>query len=118
MRYLLLIYVNEAELTDDYHEKCRADAAKLIDELRAERKYVSAAPLERVAAATSVRVREGKTIVTDGPFAETREQLGGYLLIDAANLDEALAVAARFPVATRGTVEVRPIAELPGLPRG
>jgi hypothetical protein len=66
--------------------------------------------------ATSVRVRDGKRLVTDGPFAETREQLGGYFLIDAANLDEALAVAARIPMARKGTVEVRPVIEIPGLP--
>jgi hypothetical protein len=66
--------------------------------------------------ATSVRLRDGKRLVTDGPFAETREQLGGYFLIDAANLDEALAVAARIPMARKGTVEVRPVIEIPGLP--
>jgi hypothetical protein len=61
-------------------------------------------------------LRDGKRLVTDGPFAETREQLGGYFLIDAANLDEALAVAARIPMARKGTVEVRPVIEIPGLP--
>jgi hypothetical protein len=66
--------------------------------------------------ATSVQVRNGKRLVTDGPFAETREQLGGYFLIDAKNLDEALAIAARIPMARKGTVEVRPIIELSGLP--
>ena len=66
--------------------------------------------------ATSVRVRDGKRLVTDGPFAETREQLGGYFLIDAKNLDEALNVAARIPMARKGTVEVRPVIEIPGLP--
>ena len=66
--------------------------------------------------ATSVRVREGKRFVTDGPFAETREQLGGYYLIDAKDLDEAIAIAARIPMAKKGTVEVRPVIEIPGLP--
>jgi hypothetical protein len=66
--------------------------------------------------ATSVRVRDGKRLITDGPFAETREQLGGYFLIDAKNLDEALVIAARIPMARRGTVEVRPVIEIPGLP--
>lgn len=65
--------------------------------------------------ATSVRVRDGKKLVTDGPFAETREQLGGYYLIDAENLDEAIAIAGRIPAARKGTVEIRPIVELPGL---
>ncbi len=67
--------------------------------------------------ATSVRVRDGKRLVTDGPFAETREQLGGYFLIDAKDLDEALGVAGRIPMARKGTVEVRPVIEIPGLPR-
>jgi hypothetical protein len=66
--------------------------------------------------ATSVRVREGKRLVTDGPFAETREQLGGYFLIEAKNLDEAIAIAGRIPMARKGTVEVRPVIEIPGLP--
>jgi hypothetical protein len=66
--------------------------------------------------ATSVRVREGKRLVTDGPFAETREQLGGYFLIDAKNLDEAIGIAAKIPMARKGTVEVRPVIEIPGLP--
>ena len=68
------------------------------------------------ATATSVRVREGKRMVTDGPFAETREQLGGYFLVDANDLDEALSIAERIPMARSGTVEVRPVVELPGLP--
>jgi hypothetical protein len=66
--------------------------------------------------ATSVRVREGKRLVTDGPFAETREQLGGYFLVDAKNLDEAISIAAKIPMARKGTVEVRPVIEIPGLP--
>jgi hypothetical protein len=70
-----------------------------------------------VATATSVRVRDGKRLVTDGPFAETREQLGGYFLIEAKDLDEALGIAARIPGAKKGTVEVRPMLELPNLPQ-
>jgi hypothetical protein len=66
--------------------------------------------------ATSIRVRNGKRIVTDGPFAETREQLGGYFLIEANNLDEAIGIAARIPMARRGTVEIRPVIDIPGLP--
>jgi hypothetical protein len=77
---------------------------------------VSANPLQPVATATSVRVREGKPIVTDGPFAETREQLGGYFLVDAKDLNEAIAIAGRIPGARKGTVEVRPVVEIPGLP--
>jgi hypothetical protein len=69
-----------------------------------------------VATATSVRVREGKRLVTDGPFAETREQLGGYFLIEAEDLDEAIAIAGRIPSVHKGTVEIRPLLELTGLP--
>ena len=66
--------------------------------------------------ATSVRVRKGKRFVTDGPFAETHEQLGGYFLIDAQDLDEAIGLAAGMPMARKGTVEIRPVLEIPGLP--
>src|SRR5439155_1401006 len=78
--------------------------------------YVAASPLEPTATATSVRVRGGKQVVRDGPFAETKEQLGGYFLIDASDLDEAIAIAARIPMARRGTVEVRPVVQLADLP--
>ncbi|MGH8164744.1 MAG: YciI family protein, partial [Rhodanobacteraceae bacterium] len=84
--------------------------------LHAAGQFLGAAPLQPTATATSVRVREGKRLVTDGPFAETREQLGGYFLIDARNLDEALDIAARIPGASHGTVEVRPVLEVAGLP--
>jgi len=66
--------------------------------------------------ATSIQVRGGKRLVTDGPFAETREQLGGYFLVEAKNLDEALDIAARIPMVRKGTVEVRPVIDIPGLP--
>jgi hypothetical protein len=75
--------------------------------------YVASAPLHPTATATSIRVRDGKPLVTDGPFAETREQLGGYWLIDVPDLDAAIAVAARIPGARRGSVEIRPVVELP-----
>jgi hypothetical protein len=89
-----------------------------IDEqaLRLNGQYLAANPLHPTSMATSVRVRDGKRLVTDGPFAETREQLGGYFLIDANDLDEAIAIAARIPMARKGTVEVRPVVEVPGLP--
>ena len=77
---------------------------------------MGASPLHSVSTATSVRVRDGKKLVTDGPFAETREQLGGYFLIEAQDLDEAIAIAKRIPSATKGTVEIRPVVELSGLP--
>jgi hypothetical protein len=77
---------------------------------------LAALPLHPVATATSVRVRNGKQLVTDGPFAETHEQLGGFFLIEARDLDEAIGIAARIPSARKGTVEVRPVLELSGLP--
>jgi hypothetical protein len=92
------------------------DSAQLAQDLQANRRYLSANPLQPVAMATSVRVREGKRLVTDGPFAETREQLGGYFLIDAKKLDDAIGIAGKIPGARKGTVEVRPVMEIPGLP--
>jgi hypothetical protein len=116
MRYLLLIYSDEGDWTEDEHKHCIAESTQLSHELARSGQYLAAAPLQPVAAATSVRVREGKRLVTDGPFAETREQLGGYFLIEAEDLDEAIAVAGRIPAARKGTVEVRPVLDLAGLP--
>jgi hypothetical protein len=118
MKYLLLIYMNEKAMDQAEREQCYGDSTQLCQELAAKGQFLGANPLQPVATATSVRVRDGKRLVTDGPFAETREQLGGYFLIDAKNLDEALAVAARIPGARKGTVEVRPVLEIPGLPTG
>jgi hypothetical protein len=78
--------------------------------------YLDAAPLQPISATTSVKVRDGIRIVTDGPFAETREQIGGYFLVDARDLDEAIDIAGRIPGARIGTVEVRPVREVEGLP--
>jgi hypothetical protein len=91
---------------------------QLTHDLNASGHYLDAAPLHPTPTATSVRLREGKRLVTDGPFAETREQLGGYFLIDAKDLDEAIGIAARIPAARFGTIEVRPVIELAGLPAG
>jgi hypothetical protein len=88
----------------------------ICEELAGQGKFVDASPLQSVSTAVSVRVRDGRTLVTDGPFAETTEQLGGYYVLDLADLDEAIAVAARLPPATKGTVEIRPLAALDGLP--
>jgi len=90
-------------------QKIYADTVKIQEELEARGQYLDGHPLYPSSSATSVRVRDGKRLVTDGPFAETREQLGGYYLIDAKNLDEATAIAARIPGARFGCVEVRPI---------
>jgi hypothetical protein len=113
---MLLIYGDEQLLNETEREQCYAESTRLAHQLNAAGRYLAAAPLHSTSSATSVRVREGKRLVTDGPFAETREQLGGYYLIDAKDLDEAIAVAARIPGARWGTVEIRPVVELAGLP--
>jgi hypothetical protein len=116
MRYLLMIYINEQAMTETERNECYVESAQLAQDLNASGNYLATAPLHPVSTATSVQVREGKRIVTDGPFAETREQFGGYFLIDAKDLDEALGIAARIPGARKGTVEVRPVMEVHGLP--
>jgi hypothetical protein len=116
MKYMLLIYSAEGVWTEETRAQCMADSTKLCHELAAREQFLGASPLHPVATATCVRVRNGNRLTTDGPFAETTEQLGGYYLIDVANLDEAIAVAGRIPAASKGTVEIRPIFELSGLP--
>ncbi len=116
MRYMLLIYGDEQALDQAEREQCYRESTELAHRINSAGQYLAAAPLHPTSTATSVRVREGKRLVTDGPFAETREQLGGYFLIDARDLDEAIAIAARIPMARRGTVEVRPVIEVAGLP--
>ena len=116
MKYLLLIYMGENAMSEGEREQCYKDSTQVCHDLKATDQFISASPLQPVSTATSVRVREGKRMVTDGPFAETREQLGGYFLIDAKDLDGAIAVASKIPAAKKGTVEIRPIIELEGLP--
>jgi hypothetical protein len=116
MKYMLLIYTNENAWTDDERQHCYSESTNLTHELNARGQYLGASPLLPVASATSVRIRDGKRLVTDGPFAETHEQLGGYFLVEATDLNEAIAIAARIPGARKGTVEVRPVMELAGLP--
>ncbi|AFZ05088.1 YCII-related protein [Oscillatoria nigro-viridis PCC 7112] len=116
MKYILLIYSDEKAWTESDLQQCYVKSLQLTQELQANGQYLGASPLHSIATATSIRVRDGKKLVTDGPFAETREQLGGYFLIDAEDLDEAIAIAARIPSASKGTVEIRPIVELSGLP--
>jgi hypothetical protein len=113
---MLLIYLDEQALSDAERELCYAESAQIAQDLQTKKQYLAAAPLHPTSMATSVRVRDGKRLVTDGPFAETREQLGGYFLVDAKDLDEALRIAARIPGARTGTVEVRPVMEVAGLP--
>jgi hypothetical protein len=116
MKYMLLVYLDEKALTDAERQDCYVKSAQLARDLSSNGNYLSAGPLHPVATATSVRVREGKRLVTDGPFAETREQLGGYYLVEAADLDEAMGIAERIPVARLGTIEIRPVLDIPGLP--
>ena len=116
MKYMLLVYLDENCLDEVERQRCYADSAQLTRELHEQGKYIGAGPLHPTTTATSVRVRDGKRLVTDGPFAETREQLGGYYLIDAHDLDEALKIAERIPAAKHGTVEIRPVLEISGLP--
>jgi hypothetical protein len=113
---MLLIYLDEQALSENERQECYAESIQLAHQIHASGQYLAANPLQPTSMATSVRVRDGKRFVTDGPFAETREQLGGYFLVEAQNLDEAIAVAARIPMARKGTVEVRPVIDIPGLP--
>ena len=97
-------------------EQCYGESVELTHDLNSSGHFLAAAPLHPTSTATSVRVRDGRRLVTDGPFAETREQLGGYFLIDAQDLDQAIGIAARIPAARWGTVEIRPVIELAGMP--
>ena len=116
MRYMLLIYLDERSLGEAERAECYAESTRLAQALDSSGQYLASAPLEPTSTASSVKVRDGKRIVTDGPFAETHEQLGGYFLVEARDRDEALEIAARIPMARKGTVEVRPVIEIPGLP--
>ena len=116
MKYMLLVYMDEQAMSDEERQHCYVESAQLTQDLNAKGQYLAAGPLHSVATATSVRVRDGKRVVTDGPFAETREQLGGYYVVEAKDLDEAMAIAERIPPARYGTIEIRPLMEIEGLP--
>ncbi len=116
MQYMLLIYAEEQALAETQREQCYIESANFAHQLQASGNYLAAAPLHSVSTATSVRFRDGNRMVTDGPFAETREQLGGYFLIEAENLDEAIDIASRIPAGRWGTVEIRPVVNVPSLP--
>jgi hypothetical protein len=116
MTYMLLIYLEENSLSESERDRCYRDSAAFARELDAQGQYLSAAPLHPTSTATSVRVRDGKRVITDGPFAETREQLGGYFIIQAENLDQAIDIAGRIPAGRWGTIEIRPVLEIAGLP--
>ena len=117
MKYMLLIYLEENCLNDVERAHCYVESAQLAQRLHANGQFLATAPLEPVALTKSVQMRNGNRFITDGPFAETREQLGGFFLIEAKDLDEAIGVAAQIPGARVGTVEIRPVIELPGLPQ-
>jgi hypothetical protein len=114
MKYMLLIYHDEQSwdgITEAERQQVYLEYRNLRGELESRGKFLSGSELQPITTATTVRVRDGKELVTDGPFAETHEQLGGYFLIEATDLDEATAIAARIPSARTGTIEVRPLAE-------
>jgi hypothetical protein len=115
VNYILLIYANEAEWTvhsDEQREAVMREHEQLERDLRNAGQYRGCGGLEPTAAATSLRVRDGKAVVTDGPFVETKEQLGGYYVIEAKDLYEAIAIASRIPTTAEGGVEIRPVADL------
>lgn len=119
MRYMLLCYDDEQaweQAGAAALEQAMGEAVALTHELDKQGQYVLAAPLQPAATGTNVRVRDGKPVVTAGPYAETREVLGGFYIVDVENLEQAIAIAARHSGARLGTVEVRPILEIPGLP--
>ncbi len=117
MKYMLLIYLDEEALSPEQRAQCYQESAAYARELHEQGKFLATAPLHPTSTATSVRTREGKRLVTDGPFAETREQLGGFFMIDAKDLDDAINIAGQIPAGRWGTVEIRPVIEVGGLPR-
>ncbi len=116
MKYMLLIYADEQAWTESERQQCYGESTQLAHQLKSSGQYLAASPLQPVSMATSVQVRQGQRLVTDGPFAETREQLGGYFLVEARDLDEAINIAGQIPGARKGTVEIRPVVEVPNLP--
>lgn len=116
MRYMLMLFGCEdrPEPGDPRFEGALAAVNAFARECERRGAYLAGDPLEPVRTATTVRVRDGKTLITDGPFAETHEALGGYYLLDCRDLDEALELAALCPMAQTSSIEVRPVAEIPG----
>src|SRR6266508_791864 len=119
MKYMLLVHHDEeafAKLSETKQQQMLEESVELTHQLHAKRQYINASPLQPAATAAIVRVRDGKPFVTDGPFIETREQVAGYVLIDAKDLNDAIRIAGRVPGARIGTIEVRPLREVVGLP--
>ncbi|TKB93849.1 MAG: YciI family protein [Nitrospira sp.] len=120
MKFMLIVHHDEVafqKITKENREQMLAESIQLTHQLHAAGQYLSASPLHPATTAVIVRVREGKPFVTDGPFIETREQIAGYFLIDARDLNEAISIASRVPGARIGTVEIRPLIEISGLPK-
>ena len=116
MKYMLLIHSEEnawSKLSEGDRGRMMAEFGEFTQQIKASGQYVGGSQLQPASTATSVRVRDGRRLVTDGPFAETREQLGGYYLVEVANLDDAIALAARVPSARIGTIELRPLVQVP-----
>jgi hypothetical protein len=112
MKYILLMYAEEGAWPPEDHRVAIQQSVDVCHQLHSKGQYISAAPLQPPSTAKCVRIRDGKTILTDGPYAETKEQLGGYFLIDVDTLDEAVEIASRIPGTWRGTAEIRPVLEL------
>jgi hypothetical protein len=116
MQYMCLIYgLKDLQLPEAEEQKLFAAYGAFTEEARASGKMVDGAPLQGIETATTVRVRDGKRVITDGPFAETKEWLGGFYTFECATLDEAIDWAARIPGAAYGSIEVRPIMVIPGM---
>ncbi len=116
MQYMLLIYFEEQSLSEAQREHCYDESGQYAHQLNAKGQFLAAAPLHPTSTATTVRRSSGKRVVTDGPFAETREQLGGFFMIEAKDLDEAIEIAANLPSGRWSTVEIRPVIEVSNLP--
>ena len=120
MKFMLLVHHDEdasGKMSEAKRKELFTESVQLTHQLHSAGQYLSASPLHPAETAVIVRVREGKSLVTDGPFIETREQIAGYFLVDAKDLDEATRIATRVPGARIGTVEVRPLIEITGLPQ-
>jgi hypothetical protein len=116
MKYIFLIYSAEKDWTDETRHACMCESMGICDTLAQQGKFIAASPLQYVETASSVRVRDGQTQLTTGPFAETTEQLGGFYIVELDNLDDAIAIASKLPPVKKGTVEIRPVFQLDGLP--
>jgi hypothetical protein len=116
MKFILLMYAEEGAWPPAEHRVALEESIGVCHDLHEKGQYLGASPLQPPSTATCVRVRDGKRVVSDGPYAETKEQLGGYFLVDVESLEEAIEIAARVPGTRRGIAEIRPLMEVEGLP--